>query len=73
MQAATGMIDVVQEGRFRLALPDGRSMLFVLSHDAALDPQDLPSLARNGLAVRVHFERGPHLDARIAHDVKMSI
>ena len=68
----TGVIDVVQEGRFRLALPDGRSMLFVLSHDAALDPQDLPGLAGDGLLVTVHFAQGPHLDARIAHDLTRS-
>ena len=72
MQAATGVIDLVQEGRFRLALPDGRSMLFVLSHDAGLDPQDLPRLQEDGLAVTVHFDRGPHLDARIAHDLSWS-
>lgn len=68
----TGVIDVVQEGRFRLALPDGRSMLFILSHDAGLDPQDLPGLAGDGLAVTVHFERGQHLDARIAHGLTRS-
>lgn len=67
MHSVTGVIDVVQEGRFRLALPDGRSVLFVLFHGAALDPQDLPGLAEDGLSVTVHFENGPHLDARIAH------
>ena len=67
MQTATGVIIAVQEGRFRLALPDGRSVQFVLSSHAPLDPQDLPALAAAERPVTVHFEAGPHLDTRMAH------
>jgi hypothetical protein len=40
----SGIITVVQEGRFRLSSDDGRSFLFTLSNGAALEPQDLPPL-----------------------------
>lgn len=69
MQSATGVIIAIQEGRFRLALPDGRSALFVLSHDAPMEPQDLPGIAAGEGPVTVHFEPGQHLDAAIAHDL----
>jgi hypothetical protein len=69
MHSATGVITVVQEGRFRIVLPNGRSILFALAHNALIEPQDLPALAAYEVPVTVHFEDGPHLDARIAYDL----
>lgn len=40
----SGIITVVQEGRFRLSSSDGQSVLFILDRRAAFEPQDLPAL-----------------------------
>lgn len=44
MQLVTGIVTVVQEGRFRLSSDRGRSLLFTLHHSASIEPQDLPSV-----------------------------
>ena len=69
MPTATGTILLVQESRFRLLAEDGRGMSFLLAHDAALEPQDLPALAHR--RVRVDYRRAPGLMAAIAHDLHL--
>ncbi len=64
-----GIINVVQEGRFRLAASDGRSALFQLSSDASLEPQDLDSLAIGALPVRVTYSEMRNRGAALAHDI----
>ncbi len=56
MQAATGHIILVQEDRFLLEHDDGHKQLFVLSHSAPFDPEDLRSFARSGRRVTVRYE-----------------
>lgn len=68
MQTLTGVITVVQETRFRLVTDQGQGKLFLLSHDAPLDPQDLPDLQRRRTRVTVHFIDADGLVAGIAHD-----
>jgi hypothetical protein len=67
MRNATGSVLVVQEGRFRLLTDDGRGMVFVLAHDAPIEPQDLPPLTHR--RVRVDYDDGPNLVAGVARDL----
>ncbi|MGQ9365764.1 hypothetical protein [Azospirillum sp. ST 5-10] len=69
MQTATGTIVLVQEGRFRLATDGGPSRLFVLSHGADLEPQDLPALQHAQARVAVRYEDLGTLGAAVAHHV----
>lgn len=69
MPAMTGVIRVCQEGRFRLYTADGRSELFVLSHSAPVEPQDLEDLVRRKALVTVRFEEAPGRVAQLAEDI----
>lgn len=55
-----GRIILVQEGRFRLLLDDGRARLFTLGVGAALEPQDLIGLQRRQarVSIRTHAAAG---------------
>jgi hypothetical protein len=64
METATGMIAVVQEGRFLLARPDGGLQLMILAPGAGVEAQDLPDLARRARTVRVAWT--PISDRRAA-------
>jgi hypothetical protein len=70
METADGIITVVQEGRFKLVTDGGRVMHFVLAHDAAIEPEDLPPLARAQTSVRVAYTRPKHLIAAVAHSLQ---
>ena len=70
MQHASGIITVVQEGRFRLSTGDGRSLLFTLDRGSRLEPQDLPRLIDRG-RVSVAFTTHPHRRALVAHEIRM--
>ncbi len=72
MKRVTGIITLVQEGRFRLETDDGRPKLFMLSHSASLEPQDLPPLQRNQARVTVEYEDAADLVAGIAHEVGLA-
>ncbi len=69
MQTECGIITVVQEGRFRLASDDGRSLLFMLDASARVEPQDLPALL-HGPRVRVAHVAAPGRHARVARDIR---
>lgn len=56
MGEAIGVITVVQESRFKLADDSGRAKLFILSHSADVEPQDLMSLLQSGHRVVVRFD-----------------
>ena len=71
MKTKTGVIAVVQEGRFRLVGDDGVAAHFVLGHDAPLAPQDLPALERAQARVAVRFTRSPRVIAGIAHAIEI--
>ena len=71
MKSKTGIITVVQEGRFRLVGDDGVPKQFVLSHRAPLEPQDLPPLQRSQARVAVRYEDSARLIAGVAHDVEI--
>ena len=69
METADGIITVVQEGRFKLVTDTGRVMHFILAHDAAIEPEDLPPLAQAQTPVRVAYTKPKpdHLIAALAH------
>ncbi|MDF2097329.1 hypothetical protein [Aquibaculum arenosum] len=69
MPELVGRIVFVQEGRFRLVCAQGRVMLFLLSPQAPLEPQDLVALLQEGGPVTVHFHQRSGLIAGIAHNV----
>lgn len=58
---------MVQETRFRLLTDDGRGLVFLLAHDAPLEPQHLPALTHR--RVCVDYDDSPMLIAGIARDL----
>ena len=71
MHSVRGRVIAVQEGRFQLATDDDRVMLFVLSHKAAAEPQDLPPLVARTARVRVSYTESRHLIAHVAQRVEI--
>ena len=70
MKTAHGIITLVQEGRFALVTDGGAVMQFVLAHDARLEPQDLPPLAKKQSRVRVDYTEPSRLVAHVAHTLR---
>jgi hypothetical protein len=71
LKQMTGTITVAQEGRFRINSDDGRSTLFVLAHDAPLEPQDLPPLVARNARLTVHYSAAQGVVAALAHDLTL--
>lgn len=69
MRQLTGVVTFAQEGRFHLVDDQGRHVLFVLSHRAAIEPQDLFVLARGQARVSVACEPATGVAALVAHEV----
>ena len=69
MPHISGIISVVQEGRFRLSADDGRSILFTLASSAPLEPQDLPGLLAGPRVEVVCTEQG-NRRAMTAHRIE---
>lgn len=55
MAVVTGVITVAQENRFQLAVDGGGTRLFVLSHRAPIDPDQLAALRNAQARVAVTF------------------
>lgn len=53
MATVSGVIIVAQENRFQLALDEGGTRIFVLAHNAGIDPDQLLSLRRAQARVAV--------------------
>ena len=68
MARVTGRITVLQEERFQLDCDDGRKRLFVLSHDAPLESDELVAL--KGSRVEVEYDDQAELVAHAAHRVR---
>lgn len=69
MRQTQGIINVVQEGRFRLTSDDGRSALFQLAPDAPIEPQDLEALVAQQQRVSIHYTEMKDRGAGLAHKV----
>ena len=70
MNRATGTITLVQEERFQLDCDDGKKRLFILSHKAPLETDELAQLKREGAHVEVEYDDQPGLIAHPAHDIQ---
>ena len=71
MAHITGVITIVQEGRFQLTDRDGVSHLFVLSPHAAVETPALQPLAARQASVRVQYEDAPKVVARVASRIDL--
>jgi mannose-1-phosphate guanylyltransferase len=65
----SGTIVTVQESRFQLALDGGGTRLFMLAHDAPVEPEQLISLQRAQSWVVVTYRRRSDLIAGEAHAI----
>jgi hypothetical protein len=72
MRMASGIIVLTQESRFRLVDSEGRGRMFLLSHKASIEPQDLPQLQRTQAPVTVRYSEAPDLVADLAHDIYLT-
>jgi hypothetical protein len=57
----TGVVTIVQEGRFQLTGDDGVSHLFILGHSAAAETEQLTLLQRRQARVRVRYRKAANL------------
>jgi hypothetical protein len=57
----TGLITIVQEGRFQMTDDDGVSHLFILSASAAAEAEQLTALQRRQARVRVRYKPASNL------------
>jgi hypothetical protein len=70
METLEGRVLLVQEGRFMLETDQGVRRLFILSHDAAVEAQQLPPLQRTQARIRVMFRPAPDMIAGTAHAIE---
>jgi hypothetical protein len=71
METRVGRVSLVQESRFQLVEDDGRSTLFILSHAAPIEPQDLPALQRRAARIAVRCDPAPGKIACVAHSIRL--
>jgi len=71
MKHVKGTVLFVQEGRFTLETDAGDRRLFILSHKASVEPQQLPPLQHRQAHVRVSYDDAPDLIAKLAHAVEL--
>jgi hypothetical protein len=60
-KAISGVVTIVQEGRFQMTADSGVSHLFILAHSAATEPQQLSALQAKQARVRVHYTPAANL------------
>jgi hypothetical protein len=71
MAQMEGTVTIVQEGRFQLSDDRGVSHLFILSHGASAEPDQLEVLQRWQARVRVKYSRARGLIGLIARSVDL--
>jgi hypothetical protein len=71
MAQMEGTVTIVQEGRFQLSDDRGVSHLFILSHSASAEPDQLEVLQRWQARVRVKYSRARGLIGLIARSVDL--
>jgi hypothetical protein len=72
MKSVEGVITLAQEGRFELVTETGRVLQFVLAHNAAIEPQDLPPLQRSQQAVEIEYTEPSRIIGCLAHTLRTS-
>ena len=55
MATVSGVVIVAQENRFQLALDEGGTRIFIVAHDAGIEPDQLAALRREQAHVAVTF------------------
>ena len=71
MNRIRGTITLIQEERFQLDCDDGVQRLFLLSHKAPLEGDELARLKRDGVRVEVLYDDRADLIAHTAHDIQV--
>ena len=71
MAEMTGVVTIVQEGRFQLTDGDGVSHLFVLSPLASTETGQLRPLMRRQAKVRVKYKDGQKVIGMLAQSVDL--
>jgi hypothetical protein len=69
MAQMEGIVTIVQEARFQLWDDHGVSHLFILSHGASAEPDQLEVLQKRQARVRVKYQRAANLIGLIARSV----
>lgn len=69
MASVTGRIVIVQEDRFLLETDSGGHRLFILPHEAAINPEDLRALSRTRQRLNVRFSEPEHLIAGLVEEI----
>jgi hypothetical protein len=64
---ATGIVTVAQENRFQLALDGGGTRIFVVAHDAGIEPDQIAALQQRQSRVTVTFRPA---DGLIAYEAR---
>lgn len=71
MQSIQGIVTIVQEGRFQVVDADGVGHHFLLSHNAAVEPEQLPPLQREQALVRVSFKPAADVIGHVAERIDL--
>ncbi|MBE7217007.1 MAG: hypothetical protein INR64_00895 [Caulobacteraceae bacterium] len=71
MAQMTGVVTIVQEGRFQVTDDQGVSHLFILAPNAATETWELRPLADRQAKVRVRYTDGLKVVGRIAKSVDL--
>jgi hypothetical protein len=71
MKHVKGTVLFTQESRFMLETDTGERHLFILSHKASAEPQQLPPLQHRQARVRVTYDEGPDVIGNIAYAVDL--
>ncbi len=71
MAQMEGTVTIVQEGRFQLSDDHGVSHLFILSHGASAEPEQLSDLQRRQARVRVRYTPARNLIGLVARSVDL--
>ena len=69
MAEMTGVVTIVQEGRFQLTDADGVSHLFILGPMAATETSQLQPLAKAQTRVKVRYQDGKKVVGLVAKSV----
>ncbi len=69
----TGVVTIVQEGRFQITDDHGVSHLFLLSSHAAAEPAQLTALQQRQARVRVRYTPAANLIGNVAHAITIDL
>jgi hypothetical protein len=71
-RSMTGIVTIVQEGRFQMTDDDGISHLFILSPHAAAETQQLAVLQKRQARICVHYQPAANLIGNTASAIYLT-